>query len=129
MVAETLSLIGLDARAGDLAGGLSHGEKQWLEIGMLVVQSPKLLLLDEPVAGLTRGERDRTVSLIHRLQAADPDRTILIVEHDMAFVRQLATTVTVLHLGRLLSEGTMEDVQNDPRVIEVYLGHGKRRGA
>ena len=129
MVADTLSLIGLDARAGEPAGGLSHGEKQWLEIGMLVVQSPKLLLLDEPVAGLTRGERDRTVSLLRRLQVADPDRTILIVEHDMAFVRQLATTVTVLHLGSLLSEGTMDDVQNDPRVIEVYLGHGKRRVA
>ena len=129
LVAETVQLIGLEARATQRAGQLSHGEKQWLEIGMLVVQEPKLLLLDEPVAGLTRGERDRTVALLHRMQEAHPDRTILIVEHDMAFVRQLAKTVTVLHLGRLLSEGTMEEVQNDPRVIEVYLGHGKRKVA
>ena len=129
LVVETLQLIGLEGRASQRAGQLSHGEKQWLEIGMLVVQEPKLLLLDEPVAGLTRGERDRTVALLHRMQAAHPDRTILIVEHYMAFVRQLATTVTVLHLGRLLSEGSLEAVQNDPRVIEVYLGHGKRNVA
>jgi urea transport system ATP-binding protein len=129
LVAETLALIGLEGRASIRAGQLSHGEKQWLEIGMLVVQEPKLLLLDEPVAGLTRGERDRTVALLHRMQEADPDRTILIVEHDMAFVRQLAKTVTVLHLGRVLSEGTMEEVQNDPAVIDVYLGHGKRKVA
>jgi urea transport system ATP-binding protein len=127
LVVETLQLIGLEARAGQRAGQLSHGEKQWLEIGMLVVQEPKLLLLDEPVAGLTRGERDRTVAILHRMQEAHPDRTILIVEHDMAFVRQLAKTVTVLHLGRVLSEGTMEEIQNDPRVIDVYLGHGKRK--
>jgi urea transport system ATP-binding protein len=127
LVAETLQLIGLEARAGQRAGQLSHGEKQWLEIGMLVVQEPKLLLLDEPVAGLTRGERDRTVAILHRMQEAHPDRTILIVEHDMAFVRQLAKTVTVLHLGRVLSEGTMEEIQNDPRVIDVYLGHAKRK--
>jgi urea transport system ATP-binding protein len=129
LVQETLQLIGLEGRAGERGGQLSHGEKQWLEIGMLVVQQPKLLLLDEPVAGLTRGERDRTVVLLHRMQEAYPDRTILIVEHDMAFVRQLATTVTVLHLGSVLSEGTMEEVQNDPRVIEVYLGHGKKKVA
>jgi urea transport system ATP-binding protein len=129
LVAETLELIGLDGRADQRGGQLSHGEKQWLEIGMLVVQEPKLLLLDEPVAGLTRGERDRTVALLHRMQEAHPDRTILIVEHDMAFVRQLAKTVTVLHLGRVLSEGTMEEVQNDPRVIDVYLGHSKRKVA
>jgi urea transport system ATP-binding protein len=129
LVIETLQLIGLEGRAGQRGGQLSHGEKQWLEIGMLVVQEPKLLLLDEPVAGLTRGERDRTVTILHRMQEAYPDRTILIVEHDMAFVRQLATTVTVLHLGRVLSEGTMQEVQNDPRVIEVYLGHGKRKVA
>jgi urea transport system ATP-binding protein len=129
LVIETLQLIGLEGRADQRGGQLSHGERQWLEIGMLVVQEPKLLLLDEPVAGLTRGERDRTVAILHRMQEAYPDRTILIVEHDMAFVRQLATTVTVLHLGRVLSEGTMEEVQNDPRVIEVYLGHGKRKVA
>jgi urea transport system ATP-binding protein len=129
LVGETLQLIGLEARAEQRAGQLSHGEKQWLEIGMLIVQEPKVLLLDEPVAGMTRGERDRTVALLGRMQEAHPDRTTLIVEHDMAFVRQLARTVTVLHLGRVLSEGTMEAVQSDPRVIEVYLGHGKRKVA
>ena len=129
LVQETLQSIGLEGRARERGGQLSHGEKQWLEIGMLVVQQPKLLLLDEPVAGLTRGERDRTVALLQRMQEAHPDRTIMIVEHDMAFVRQLAKTVTVLHLGSVLSEGTMEEVQNDPRVIEVYLGHGKRKVA
>jgi len=127
LVWETLRLIGLEGRAQQRSGQLSHGEKQWLEIGMLLVQEPNLLLLDEPVAGMTRGERDRTVTLLERMQAAYPDRTILIVEHDMAFVRQLAKTVTVLHLGRVLSEGTMEEVQSDPRVIDVYLGHGKRK--
>ncbi|MCC7370727.1 MAG: urea ABC transporter ATP-binding protein UrtD [Chloroflexi bacterium] len=129
LVGETLQLIGLEGRASQQAGQLSHGEKQWLEIGMLIVQEPKVLLLDEPVAGMTRGERDRTVALLGRMQAAHPDRTTLIVEHDMAFVRQLAKTVTVLHLGSVLSEGTMEEVQSDPRVIEVYLGHGKKKVA
>ena len=129
LVGETLQLIGLEARADQRAGQLSHGEKQWLEIGMLIVQEPKVLLLDEPVAGMTRGERDRPVALLGRMQEAHPDRTTLIVEHDMAFVRQLARTVTVLHLGSVLSEGTMEQVQSDPRVIEVYLGHGKKKVA
>jgi urea transport system ATP-binding protein len=129
LVGETLQLIGLEARAEQRAGQLSHGEKQWLEIGMLIVQEPKVLLLDEPVAGMTRGERDRTVALLQRMQTAHPDRTTLIVEHDMAFVRQLAKTVTVLHLGSVLSEGTMEEVQSDPKVIEVYLGHGKKKVA
>jgi urea transport system ATP-binding protein len=129
LVWDTMKLIGLEGRAYQRSGQLSHGEKQWLEIGMLVVQEPSLLLLDEPVAGMTRGERDRTVILLERMQSAYPDRTILIVEHDMAFVRQLAKTVTVLHLGSVLSEGTMEEVQSDPRVIDVYLGHGKRKVA
>jgi urea transport system ATP-binding protein len=129
LVVETLHLIGLDDRARERAGRLSHGEKQWLEIGMLVGQQPKLLLLDEPVAGMTRAERDRTAQMFGRLQEAHPDQTMLIVEHDMAFVRQLAKTVTVLHLGSLLTEGTMEEVQSDPRVVEVYLGHSKRKVA
>ncbi len=129
LVGETLQLIGLEGRTDQRAGQLSHGEKQWLEIGMLMVQEPTLLLLDEPVAGMTRGERDRTVTLLGRMRDAYPDRTVLIVEHDMAFVRQLARTVTVLHLGSVLSEGTMEEVQSDPRVIEVYLGHGKKKVA
>jgi urea transport system ATP-binding protein len=129
LVDETLQLVGLEERAGQLAGVLSHGEQQWLEIGMLVGQQPTLLLLDEPVAGMTRAERERTAALLQSLQQAHPDRTMLIVEHDMAFVRQLARTVTVLHLGSLLSEGTMEAVQSDPRVVAVYLGHGKRKVA
>ncbi|MFN8524330.1 MAG: urea ABC transporter ATP-binding protein UrtD [Chloroflexota bacterium] len=124
----TLDLVGLSSQAGAVAGTLSHGQKQWLEIAMLQVVEPDVLLLDEPVAGMTRVERDQTVDLLNRLQETYPSRTVLIVEHDMAFVRQLARTVTVLHLGSLLSEGTMDAVQNDPRVIEAYLGHGKSHG-
>ena len=128
-VDETLALIGLEERAGVRAGALAHGEKQWLEIGMLAVQQPTLLLLDEPVAGMTRGERDKTGALLERLRRARPDRTMVVVEHDMAFVRQFARTVTVLHLGRVLSEGTIDEVQGDPRVVEAYLGHGRRKVA
>ncbi|MBI4497819.1 MAG: urea ABC transporter ATP-binding protein UrtD [Chloroflexi bacterium] len=120
----TLEQIGLLGRAHHPAGSLSHGEKQWLEIGMLLVQEPKLLLLDEPVAGMTRRERDRTGEL---LQAITRDRSVLVVEHDMEFVRQFAQTVTVLHLGKVLSEGPMEVVQQDPQVIQAYLGHSKPR--
>ena len=121
-IMDTLEQVGLSNRAGDVAGGLSHGEKQWLEIGMLLVQEPKLLLLDEPVAGMTRRERDRTGEL---LQAIGGERTVLVVEHDMDFVRQFAQTVTVLHLGKVLSEGAMEDVQQDPEVIRAYLGNSR----
>ena len=128
-VGETLGLIGLEERASVRSGALAHGEKQWLEIGMLAVQQPTLLLLDEPVAGMTRGERDKTGQLLERLRAARPDRTIVVVEHDMAFVRQFARMVTVLHLGRVLSEGTIDEVQGDPRVVEAYLGHGRRKVA
>ena len=128
-VGQTLELIGLEQRAGVRAGALAHGEKQWLEIGMLAVQQPALLLLDEPVAGMTRGERDKTGQLLERLRRALPDRTIVVVEHDMAFVRQFARTVMVLHLGRVLSEGTIDEVQGDPRVVEAYLGHGRRKVA
>lgn len=118
-VATTLEEIGLQHRANTRAGLLSHGEKQWLEIGMLLIQQPKLLLLDEPVAGMTRRERERTGEL---LQAIAQQRSVLVVEHDMEFVRRFATTVTVLHTGKLLCEGPVEFVQNHPRVIEVYLG-------
>lgn len=121
-IMSALEEVGLQGRAQDVAGGLSHGEKQWLEIGMLLVQEPKLLLLDEPVAGMTRRERDRTGEL---LQSIGGDRSVLVVEHDMDFVRQFAQTVTVLHLGRVLSEGTMEDVQQDPEVIRAYLGNSR----
>jgi urea transport system ATP-binding protein len=116
---ETLELIGLTNKSHVKAGLLSHGEKQWLEIGMLLIQEPKLLLLDEPVAGMTRHERTRTGELLQKIAK---DRAIAVVEHDMEFVRAFANTVTVLHMGRVLCEGPMEQVQSDPRVIEVYLG-------
>ena len=121
-IMQTLEEVGLQHRAKDIAGSLSHGEKQWLEIGMLLVQEPKLLLLDEPVAGMTRRERDRTGEL---LQSIGGQRSVLVVEHDMDFVRQFAQTVTVLHLGKVLSEGAMEDVQQDPEVIRAYLGNSR----
>ena len=121
-IMHALEEVGLQHRAQDVAGGLSHGEKQWLEIGMLLVQEPKLLLLDEPVAGMTRRERDRTGEL---LQSIGGQRSVLVVEHDMDFVRQFAQTVTVLHLGKVLSEGTMEDVQQDPEVVRAYLGNSR----
>jgi len=101
------------------AGTLAHGQKQWLEIGMLLIQDPKLLLLDEPVAGMTRRERDHTGELLSDIAQ---NRSVLVVEHDMQFVRQFASTVTVLHSGKVLCEGSIDMVQNDPRVIEVYLG-------
>lgn len=120
-IMATLEEVGLAARVSDAAGSLSHGEKQWLEIGMLLVQEPKLLLMDEPVAGMTRRERERTGELLQSIGSA---RSVLVVEHDMEFVRRFAETVTVLHLGRVLSEGTMETVQQDPEVVRAYLGHG-----
>jgi urea transport system ATP-binding protein len=119
---QILDTVGLTNKAAGLAGTLSHGEKQWLEIAMLLAQEPKLLLLDEPVAGMTRRERDRTGEL---LQAISRQRSTLVVEHDMEFVRQFARTVTVLHAGRVLREGMIEDVQADERVIEVYLGRAQ----
>ena len=114
-----LETIGLVAKSDIKAGLLSHGEKQWLEIGMLVAQSPDLLLVDEPVAGLTDEETMLTGDLLLSLAES---HSIIVIEHDMEFVRQIATTVTVLHQGSRLCEGTMDEVQNDPRVIEVYLG-------
>ncbi|CAM3577327.1 urea ABC transporter ATP-binding protein UrtD [Hydrogenibacillus schlegelii] len=124
-IAATLATVGLEHRAGQRAGTLSHGEKQWLEIGMLLIQEPRLLLLDEPVAGMTRRERELTGQLLHRIA---PGRMILVVEHDMEFLRRFAHTVTVMHEGRILSEGTVEAVQSDPRVVEIYLGRGRQRG-
>ncbi len=118
-VAGLLETIGLQAKADILADLLSHGEKQRLEIGMLVAQSPDLLLVDEPVAGLTDEETEKVGEL---LLALAESHSIMVIEHDMEFVRQIARTVTVLHQGAVLCEGNMEAVQNDPRVIEVYLG-------
>jgi urea transport system ATP-binding protein len=118
-IAETLQLIRLDGQANRLAGLLSHGQKQWLEIGMLLMQEPKLLLLDEPVAGMTDEETERTGELFISLAGR---HSLVVVEHDMAFVKQLGGKVTVLHEGSLLAEGTLEEVQADARVIEVYLG-------
>ncbi len=118
-IADTLELTRLSSAGRTRAGLLSHGQQQWLEIGMLLVQTPRLMLLDEPVAGLTRAERDRTSELLKNVQQRC---AILIVEHDMAFVRQFDAQVTVLHQGRVLVEGPLAVVQKDERVIEVYLG-------
>ncbi|NIO06741.1 MAG: urea ABC transporter ATP-binding protein UrtD [Deltaproteobacteria bacterium] len=118
-IASTLDMIGLTTQAYDLAGTLSHGQKQWLEIGMLLIQDQELLLLDEPVAGMTDQETEETLLLILSIAK---DRTVIVVEHDMEFVRSLGARVTVLHEGRVLAEGSMEAIQNNPRVIEVYLG-------
>jgi urea transport system ATP-binding protein len=118
-VHEILEIIGLTAKASRTAGILAHGEKQWLELGMVMAQDPELLLVDEPVAGMTPRESERTGEL---LMAMARKHALLVIEHDMTFVRQIAQTVTVLDEGQTLCEGTVEEVQNDPRVIEVYLG-------
>lgn len=116
---ELLELIGLKDRIHDTAGLLSHGQKQWLEIGMLLAQNPKVLLVDEPIAGMTHQEVERTAELLKKLAG---EHTVVVVEHDMEFVRSIARTVTVLHEGSVLAEGTMDEVQANPKVIEVYLG-------
>jgi urea transport system ATP-binding protein len=102
------------------AGLLSHGQKQWLEIGMLLIQDPQLLMLDEPVAGMSVKEREQTAELLNKISKG---RSVLVIEHDMEFVARIAQKVTVLHQGKILATGDMETVQNDPKVIEVYLGH------
>jgi urea transport system ATP-binding protein len=118
-VQQLLAVVGLEAHAGQLAGSLSHGQKQWLEIAMLLAQDPDLLLVDEPVAGLSDEETERTGALLRSLAG---DHTVLVIEHDMDFIRNLNCPVTVLHEGHVLCEGDMAQVQSDPRVIEVYLG-------
>jgi urea transport system ATP-binding protein len=118
-VAATLDTVGLAGKAALPAGVLSHGEKQWLEIAMVMAQDPELLLVDEPVAGMTDVETARTGELLESIAA---DRAVLVIEHDMEFVRQIARNVTVLHQGTVLYEGSVEQVQSDPRVLEVYLG-------
>ena len=115
----TLDTIALSDSRQRLAGELSHGQKQWLEIGMLLMQEPELLLVDEPVAGMTDAETEQTAVLLREISKT---RSVVVVEHDMEFVRALGTKVTVLHEGSVLSEGSLESVQNDSRVIEVYLG-------
>ena len=116
---EVLHMIGLGAERTAMAGVLSHGQKQWLEIGMLLMQEPELLLMDEPVAGMTPLETERTGELLLSLAGK---HSLIVVEHDMGFVRSIAKRVTVLHEGRVLAEGDMDSVQNDPQVVEVYLG-------
>ncbi|OUD11759.1 urea ABC transporter ATP-binding protein UrtD [Thioflexithrix psekupsensis] len=116
---EVLKIIGLTDQVYLRAGLLSHGQKQWLEIGMLLVQNPYLLLVDEPVAGMTQQEIERTAELL--LSLAEK-HSVVVVEHDMVFVRSIARTVTVLHEGSVLAEGKMDEIQNNPKVIEVYLG-------
>ncbi|NLS14702.1 urea ABC transporter ATP-binding protein UrtD [Vibrio sp. SM6] len=116
---SVLELIHLHTHASELAGNLSHGQKQWLEIGMLLMQNPKLLLIDEPVAGMTHQEMDRTSELLNSLAGK---HSVVVVEHDMDFVRSIASHVTVLHQGHVLAEGTMDEVQANPQVKQVYLG-------
>jgi urea transport system ATP-binding protein len=116
-VAERMGLAELLHATG---GTLSHGQKQWLEIGMLLIQDPEVMLLDEPVAGMSVHEREKTIEL---LKVLCQGRAVIVVEHDMDFVTRIAHQVTVLHQGKLLAEGSMAAVQSDPRVVEVYLGH------
>ncbi|CAB3683361.1 urea ABC transporter ATP-binding protein UrtD [Achromobacter sp. SIMBA_011] len=116
-VAEEIFLADQLDRSAEL---LSHGQKQWLEIGMLLMQEPELMMLDEPVAGMSVSERERTAELLNRISR---NRSLIVIEHDMEFVKNIAHKVTVLHQGRVLAEGSMDKVQSDPRVVEVYLGH------
>ncbi|NQV11383.1 MAG: urea ABC transporter ATP-binding protein UrtD [Cyanobacteria bacterium] len=118
-VHRLMSYVGLAPFASTQAGSLSHGQKQWLAIASLVAQAPEVLLLDEPVAGLTDEETLRTAELIKSLAG---DHTVVVIEHDMEFIRDLDFDVTVLHQGQLLTEGPLDEVKKDPRVIEVYLG-------
>jgi urea transport system ATP-binding protein len=118
-IAEVLKTIGLSDESKRAAGLLSHGQKQWLEIGMMLAQEPKVLLVDEPVAGMTHQETERTAELLNSLAGG---HTVVVVEHDMDFVRSIARRVTVLHEGSVLAEGKMDQVQRDPKVLEVYLG-------
>ena len=119
-LAEVLHTIHLQDSVRVQAGTLSHGQKQWLEIGMLLMQEPELLMLDEPIAGMSAKERELTADLLKRICK---NRSMIVIEHDMDFVKQIASKVTVMHQGKILAEGTMDQVQSDPKVIDVYLGH------
>ena len=118
-IVAVMERVGLIEQAQRQAGVLAHGQKQWLEIGMLLMQEPRLLLVDEPVAGMTPAEMERTAELLKSLAG---NHSVVVVEHDMGFVRSIADKVTVLHQGRVLAEGTLEELQANPKVIEVYLG-------
>ncbi|THD49658.1 MAG: urea ABC transporter ATP-binding protein UrtD [Bradyrhizobium sp.] len=119
-VQEVAEMVFLKDRLGMTADLLSHGQKQWLEIGMLLIQDPDLLMLDEPVAGMSVSERVKTAELLNRIIKG---RSVLVIEHDMKFVEDIAHKVTVLHQGQVLAEGSMESVKANPKVVEVYLGH------
>jgi urea transport system ATP-binding protein len=119
-VQEIARMIFLEAHLDRLAEELSHGQKQWLEIGMLLIQDPELLMLDEPVAGMSVSERLKTAELLNEIIK---NRSVIVIEHDMKFVASIAHRVTVLHQGKVLAEGDMETIQNNPKVKEVYLGH------
>lgn len=119
-IEEIAEMIFLADHLAQKAAYLSHGQKQWLEIGMLLIQDPELLMLDEPVAGMSVAERKQTAELLNRIIA---DRSVIVIEHDMSFVADIATRVTVMHQGKVLSEGSMDHVQKDPKVVDVYLGH------
>jgi urea transport system ATP-binding protein len=119
-VRETARAVYLEERLDRLAETLSHGQKQWLEIGMLLMQDPELLMLDEPVAGMSASERVRTAELLDRVSRG---RSVIVIEHDMKFVESIADRVTVLHQGKVLAEGSMAAIQDNPQVKEVYLGH------
>jgi urea transport system ATP-binding protein len=118
-VDEVLELTGLSEDANALAANLSHGQTQWLELGLLIVQNPKVLLLDEPTAGMTQAETHHTSQIINGLKGL---HTILVVEHDMAFVREIAERITVMHLGQVLAEGNVSEIERNEKVREAYLG-------
>lgn len=119
---RVLKLIGLAGKRNFPAGQLSHGEKQWLEIGMVVASDAELLLLDEPAAGMSHGESEQTAALIRELSS---QHSFLVIDHDMAFVDQLDAPVSVMHMGRMLKEGTLKEIRNDPQIAAIYLGRDK----